>query len=203
MVDATTVSATKSVGANSTRRVYVNAFDFVEAAIESIQHFEINMTAAATSATYTLPASVVPRNTFILIRGIRKTAGSSNGASYNFGYPRLLDADTIQIERGNQNGTDTFTIYGTAVELVDGLINVQRGVSHLEGGDASGSQAILTAPAANSWLNVLGWKCEYNGSAEEGQIFPYIEQVNDTTLNYGKPSATSDIDIAWELITTL
>jgi hypothetical protein len=203
LVDATTVSVTKSVGANSTRKVYVNVIDFNPAAIESIQPFSITLSGTETEDTYTLPASVKMRNTIILPQGIRQTSGA-NGAAFNIAFPYLLDKDTIKAVRGKQNGSDAITVYGVAVELVDGLVSVQRGIATLEGsGDHPDTQKILSAPKANTFLNVLGWTNEYSGSAEEGMIFPYIEQTDDMTLTYGKPNTANDLSIGWEAVTAL
>ena len=192
LTNATTVTATAATTVtSSTRSVQYAVIQFKAGVVNSIQKVTPSLGVTDTSATSTITA--VNRGRSILFPGgMRKTAGTTSTANFNFCTLDLTNTTTVTFARNTQNGTDTYVAAATVVEFNPGFVSVQRGTAVIASGASSKAQDVETFIVANSWINHLEWQSSYNGTANEHDYYGTIAITDANTVTATRGSTGSN-----------
>jgi hypothetical protein len=191
--------------ANSAHTIWWQIVEFTNPADVNVQRGLTSMTGTALSSTVTLPASVDPARTFVLVSF--RTSGSGVDIGSRMLRARLTNSNTIVIDRSVSGTPDDITeIAWEAVELNDGS-RVQHASEAFGAGDL---QRVVSISPVDLGRAAAFASVEYGGGQSGGRT-PYVSDdylcaasftatLASSTLTLDRACNAMGEDVGWFVV---
>lgn len=165
--------------------------------VESVQHFSISVTSAATTGTATIN-SVDTTRSFVKWNGCLTSQTTASSGQGILSRVTLTNATTVTVTRGSAANSDTLTCTGDVVQFVAGALNtdIQRGTIAITTTTLSNTATLGTTVSAKAF--VLWQGASYsatNGFPGVSAEWNSVDLTNTTTVTARRNNGANSLTL--------